>query len=191
MKIFQYLKTLKSWHPNIYEIYAEDIAEKIAEGKEGLYFIKHHTNNLYVYRGNTEIDLNHCKLNNMTVYELEYGGGPLIGSNIDLSFGFIYPGENPDASMIALFALADIFKKYGLNAIVSGNDILIDGKKVVGSFIKVDKDKTIWCAQISFRDYSNHIKALCTKPKLKKPGYIKEHQLSRMQLKQDIIKIFK
>jgi hypothetical protein len=62
--------------------------------------------------------------------------------------------------------------------------------KVGGTFERRFGDHVIWCAQISFRDYSKHIEHLCTKRTLKRPSYIKNYQLTKEQLKQEIIKAF-
>jgi hypothetical protein len=47
--------------------------------------------------------------------------------------------------------------------------------KVGGTFERRFGDHVIWCAQISFRDYSKHIDHLCTKRTLKRPSYIKNY----------------
>ena len=192
MNNYELNKKLNAWNPEVKEIFAEDIMDYANTGKEGLYFINHNNHRLYVYRGNTEIDTEYCELNRMTIYDLHYGGGPLIGSDIDLSFGFILPSDFNDTqiSNLILTKIVSILKKYGLKATVSGNDILVNEKKVAGSFIQQFGNRNVWCIQISFRDYMRHIVKLCTKPMKKIPSFIPSDTLAKEQLKEDIIKIF-
>lgn len=192
MNNFELNVALNSWNPEIREIFAEDIKDYSITGKEGLYFIKHSNNRLYVYRGKEEIDRDYCELNRMTVYDLDYNGGPLIGSIKDLSFGFILPTTFNETSIneVILTRLALILKKRGLNASVNRNDILVDNKKVGGSFMKKIGNRYILCIQISFRDYMSHIHKLCTKEMKKIPSYLPSKIISRDELQSEIIKVF-
>jgi lipoate-protein ligase A len=194
MNIFELNNALQNWNPEIEEVFAEDIADYISTGKEGLYFIKHSNNRLYVYRGNTEIDTEYCDLNNMTIYDLHYGGGPLIGSDRDLSFGFILP-EQFDSFLFGfkiLDILANLLKSKGLDAKVHGNDILVNGRKVCGTFSKKVGNRYVWCAQISFRSYAKHITKLCPKSlkSTKIPSYIPSDIITKDELKESIINAF-
>jgi lipoate-protein ligase A len=190
MGIISTLFALETWKPKVKHIYANEITKAIAEGHEGLYFIEHDNNRLYVYKGNRELDKDYCDLNHMTVYDLEYSGGPLIGSALDLSFGFVLPEDSINVNKYILATLVEILKEYGLDAHWMGNDLMVDNKKVGGSFIQKVGNRYVWCMQISFRDYSKHIKILCTKPTIKRPSYINPRMLSREQLKAEIIKAF-
>ena len=184
MNNFELNVALDKWNPEIIEVFAEDINDYANTGKEGLYFIKHSNNRLYVYRGKEEIDRDYCELNRMTVYDLDYNGGPLIGSVKDLSFGFILPPTFNETRIneVILTKLALILKKHGLDASVNRNDILVDDKKVGGSFMKKMGNRNILCIQISFRDYIPHIHKLCTKEMKKVPSYIPSEIISKDEL---------
>ena len=194
MNSYDINRALQEWNPEVREVFAEDIMEYAQTGKEGLYFIKHNNNRLYVYKGNTKVDIDYCDLNNMTIYDLQYGGGPLIGSDRDLSFGFILPSEfnNYLFGFKILDKISKILKSKGLDAKVSGNDILVNGRKVCGTFSKKIGNRYIWCAQISFRSYANHILKLCPKSfkSTKIPSYIPSEIISKDELKECIIKEF-
>jgi hypothetical protein len=106
----QTITKLKTWKPIVSEIYADEVLELAPQAPEGLYFINQRDNRLYVYRGNLDLDLNYCELNRMHIYNFDYVGGPIIGSEIDLSFGFKLPKGIESANGYILQTLVQILR---------------------------------------------------------------------------------
>ena len=95
--------------------------------------------------------------------------------SIELTSGFI------------LNKFYEIISKYVDNAIINGNDILIDGKKIMGSMQRNVGKVFVWAAQISFGDYTDIIAQVCNKQSTKQPSHIDNSRLSRDQLEKEVL----
>jgi len=83
--------------------------------------------------------------------------------------------------------LAQMVKKYLPNYTIEidSNDILCDGKKIIGATTGEVGSKLLYMAHISFYDFSALAKILCSKESTKTPGCIPA-ELSRATLLEEL-----
>lgn len=178
------------WIPEIYTIDVKDITvgleDAIKNKKYGVYIST--SDNIYVFHGSDEIDYELCKELNIHVAELYHQGGTIVGSEKDFGIEIIAPNDiGLDAGFI-IKKFYEIISRYIPNGVViDGNDILIDGKKVMGSMRRCVGNVFVWAAQVSFEDHSDIISQICTKKSVKEPSYIDSSLLSRDLLESEVI----
>lgn len=126
----------------------------------------------FVWHGNDDLDLDLCGELGIDVLDMGYRGGTIVSGPDDFSFGVLIPETIDVESNYFLSMLQKIFISHGVNAEVSGNDILIDGLKVVGSMSFRRQKFFFFGCQISFSDHSDLINVLCNKKSSKSPGFV-------------------
>ena len=178
------------WIPEIIYINVKtlttELEKAIKEEKYGIYISTSDT--LYAFHGTDDIDYILCDELGVEVAELYHQGGTIIGSNEDLGIEIVAPIDIGLDSNYILSKLYEIISNYVDDVIMSGNDILVGGKKVLGSMRRTVGDVFVWAAQVSFKDYSEIISQVCNKKSTKEPGYIDSKLLSRDKLEEEVIK---
>ena len=162
-----------------------ELEKAVREEKYGIYISV--SDGLYAFHGNDEIDCELCKSLNVCVAELYHQGGTIIGSNADLGIEIVAPISIGLDSDFILNKFHEIISKYIDDVEIDGNDILVNGEKVMGSMRRNVGSVFVWAAQISFNDYSDIISKVCNKPAIKKPSYIDNEKLSRNQLETEVL----
>lgn len=180
----------KNWTPEIYYI-NEDFLDiqmelSIINKQYGIYIISPQSK-YYAFHGNDEIDFEECENLGVRVIEMHYRGGTIIGSANDFGIMFVVPNEILLDGGTITSKMLQIMQKYIPNAIVVGNDILIDGKKVAGSMQRYVNGVFIWAAQFSFENHDNLIELICKKKSTKSPGVIDENLLSRDIFEKEVL----
>ena len=110
-----------------------------------------------------EVNMKYVKDNNIEYYRRKSGGGCVYADYSNIMFSFITPNFNKDFVFSTyLNRVADILKKLGLNAYVSGrNDILVDGLKVSGNaFYQVNHKSIVHGTMLFDTDLSIMVKAI-------------------------------
>lgn len=163
-----------------------ELEKAVREEKYGIYISV--SDGLYAFHGSDVIDYDLCKELGVCVAELYHKGGTIIGSNADLGIEIVAPlSLNLDGDYI-MNKFYEIISKRVDNATINGNDILVDGKKVMGSMRRNVGNAFVWAAQVSFADYTDIIKQVCNKEQIKEPSYIDNDKLSRNQLEEEVLK---
>ena len=179
-----------NWIPEIYPIdvrvISTELENAIVNKKYGIYIST--TDGLYAFHGSDEIDYELCEKLGICVAELYYQGGTIIGSSEDLGIEIVAPREVGLNTNLILNKFHEIISRYIDNVSIDGNDILINGNKVMGSMQRLIGDTFVWAAQISFADYSDIISQVCNKKSAKKPSYINSDLLSKEQLESEVLK---
>lgn len=179
-----------NWVPDIYPIDVRDITTELEQAirneKYGVYISK--TDGLYAFHGTDEIDYERCKQLGVHVAELYHQGGTIIGGEKDLGIEIIAPNDIGLDAKFMLDKFSEIFRKYiSEDVVIDGNDILINGKKVMGSMRRSVGKVFVWAAQVSFDDHSDIIAQICTKKSTKEPSYIDSSVLSRDLMEDEVI----
>lgn len=129
-----------------------------------------------VFNGNSGADTynaEYCAENGIPVYSLGAMGGTIVHSYGDLSWGIALPSSIAVGCDYFLNHIADIMQKHTDKMVtVSGNDILVDGKKVCGSTVYTVNGVFLFISYFSFSDKTDIIRAICNKETQKIPGYI-------------------
>lgn len=177
------------WIPEIIYINVKtlttELEKAIREEKYGVYISV--SDGLYAFHGTDTIDYELCENLGVYVAELYHQGGTIIGSNADLGIEIVAPLSIGLDSSYILNKFYEVIRRYVDNVTIDGNDILIDGKKVMGSMRRNVGNVFVWAAQVSFCDYTDIILQICNKKSDKKPSCIDINQLSKDKLEEEII----
>ncbi len=179
-----------NWIPEIYPIDVRDITTDleyaVKNEKYGIYIST--ANGFYAFHGTDEIDFELCKELGVYVAELYHQGGTIVGSEKDLGIEIVAPNDiGLDAGFI-MNKFYEIIGKYVSGEItINENDILVNGKKVMGSMRRSVGNVFVWAAQVSFGDYRDIISQICTKKSVKEPSYIDSSVLSRETMESEVL----
>lgn len=178
------------WIPNINYINVAEVAtiteNAILNGNHGIFIVK--DGGVYAYHGSDIIDYELCKNLGVHVVELNYEGGTIIGSENDLSLMMVMPVSIFMNNNIIMNKFKEIIEKYIEGISIDGNDLLVNGEKVMGSMTRNVGNTFVWAAQISFSDYSDIIAKVCNKHSVKKPAYIDNNKLTRDILESEVVR---
>lgn len=141
----------------------------------------------FVFVGNNKpYNKEYCESNNISIYPLYTNGGTIVGAEGDFSFGICTPVDiNIDARFL-LRGIKNILARRIPNVTISGNDILVDGYKVIATTNYSSNNMNLFITHVSFSDRYNLIKNIChtdSEP-IKIPSYIKD--MTRDEFKQEV-----
>lgn len=108
--------------------------------------------------------------------------GIIISSDGDLRIFLIYPGEIEILSEHFLEFFRDTLEEVYDDVVISKNDVLIDGKKVVGSVLFPYMNMNVFVAQVTYSSNETLIKKICGET-AKVPGKIDKTLISPYTLK--------
>lgn len=115
----------------------------------------------------------YCSDCGIPVYPIHSKGGAIVNAKGDFNVAIVVPKEVGVDARYFLTKLAEIFQSYTNREIkITGNDILLDGQKVLGSSISVKNDMFSFVAAVSLIDKSDLISQICIKHSEKTPAYI-------------------
>lgn len=178
------------WKPEVYYVdvntLTTELETAVQNEKYGIYIST--TNGLYAFHGSDEIDYELCKKLGVVVAEVFHRGGTIIGGVEDLGIEFVMPQSFGINTKFMLDKFYNIINKYETNVEVSGNDILVNGEKVLGSMTRHVGNAFVWAAQISFREHNSIIEKICVKKSTKKPGAINNEKLTKQELLGEVFK---
>ena len=178
----------------------EKISDIINEKNKGIDEINQKKNKIFIvipddtyiwWNGKTEFNKEYCDLNKLKIVYQPYNGGVICTNKEDLCVAFIAY----DMPNITKFVLLDNICKWINNnisnkAYVSGNDILVDNKKVASYGHSVfENGMSIITLQISFKIDMDIINNVCIKKKEKEPTGLKEYNknISRDSLINEVV----
>lgn len=144
-------------------------------------------NGIRVWEGNEKVDHDLCEKLGIQIENVGAGGGTIIGSEKDFSMMLIMPNEIRLTIEDILNKFVQIISRYNINATWSGNDVIIDDKKVCGTTYRILDNISVFTCQVSFEDYSEYIEKICTKKSTKTPGFINPEILSKEQFEEDVL----
>lgn len=147
----------------------EDISKILIAEKPTLLFEKH--DEPFIYLGSKEYDAAAVEASGIKAYDGGYLGGTIVGGAGDLSVGIFYPSSIDIREGYLLGKFAKILQSNGVAAVADNNDILTDGKKVIGTACLATETFYGFVAYISFSDNTELVTQICGESE-KKPGYI-------------------
>ena len=118
----------------------------------------------------------------------ENSNGPILSASGDLRIYFILKKDD-DVNIsyhYFLIKIREYLDEYFDNVSISNNDILIDGKKVLGGAMIEYNGMLVVIFQINFVNKEDHIRQVCVLKK-KQPGYIDPSVVSAEQLKDEFL----
>lgn len=115
----------------------------------------------------------YCDSHGIPVLPLQTAGGTIVSTSGDLNIGICTPQLQGIDEAFLLNGLANIFRKYtDKNVEVDGNDILVDGYKVLGSSSYRAFGMLMLITPVSMTEKTKFINKICVKKSLKTPSYI-------------------
>ncbi len=142
---------------------------------------------VFVWHGSDALDRELCAELFVRVYDMNYIGGTIVSGPEDLSFALIVPEGIDISTSYMLSKIKGIMDGYLGDVVIDGNDILVGGKKVLGSMNRRVNGVYVFACQISYADRSEYISRLCTKPVVKTPGCVDGARLPKSVLKNEVI----
>lgn len=174
------------------ECLQSDLLEILATKQQ--LFISINNGKIFAWHQNKDIDTELFENYGIPIYETHGEGGTIISGPDDLDVALVLDRNDWDIikSDYLLEALAQMVKKYLPNYTIEidNNDILCDGKKIIGATTGEVGSKLLYMAHISFYDFSALTKILCNKDSNKTPGCMPA-ELSRATLLEEIKSWFK
>ena len=184
------LYLFNEWKPDVFPIDVKnitvDLENAIINKKYGIYISQ--TDGLYAFHGSDLIDYDLCNELNISVAELRHNGGTIIGGQKDLGIEIIAPAELGIEGSFIMNNIYRIISQYVKSAKIDGNDILVNGEKVMGSMQRRVGNVFVWAAQISFEDHAEIISQICNKQSVKKPSFIDNSLLTKDKLESEVLK---
>lgn len=163
-----------------------ELEKAVQNAQYGIYIST--TDGLYAFHGSDDIDYELCKELGVTVAELYHQGGTIIGSVEDLGIEIVAPiSLGLDHSYI-INKFYEIISQYENDVVIDGNDILVNGEKVLGSMVRHVGNAFVWAAQISFEDHSKTIQKICKKESKKKPGRLHGKGVTKNKILREVLK---
>lgn len=149
-----------------------DIFKTITDKKIAVLFAD--TEFTLVWNGdNSKFNQEYCIENNIPILPLQTKGGTIVSTVGDLNIGICMPESLGVDSNYLLNELADIFRKYTNKKIdVDGNDIIVDGFKVLGSSVYHTNGMFMFITPVSLSEKSYLIENICLKKSDKIPKHI-------------------
>ena len=176
------------WKPEVYGVnvatLTTELENAVQNERYGIYISV--ADGLYAFHGSDEIDYELCDELGVCVAEVYHQGGTLIGSQADLGIEIIAPTELGLEHNQIINKFYEVISKYEDNVIIDGNDILVNGEKVLGSMTRRIGHAFVWAAQVSFEDHMEIIQQICHKKSFKKPGVL--HNVTKEILLQEVLR---
>lgn len=135
-----------------------------------------------VYR-KTQVDEKICKALGYEIVETYNNASTVVHEKGDVLFGhFAQPDNGWHNRFVEYFV--NWLKTKGLNADFVGNDIVVDGFKVVGMAITRYGRIDYTAGFIGINTNLDHIKAICKKPMVKVPKGLSEYGITTEEIEQ-------
>lgn len=130
----------------------------------------------------------YCAECNIPIYPYYTYGGSSVATKGDFLLGICMQKTNGvNEVKFLLNKICDVFRKYSNhNFEVKGNDILMDGKKILGSAVYEQNKMIVLINYLSFSDKKELIEKICLKHSTKQPGYI--DFMTRDQFHEEVLK---
>lgn len=134
------------------------------------------------YGNEKDINKNFCDINNLHYRYENRGGGTIVFFPGNIVTCEIFTTNNFLRQHKFLNDCVEWLKKKGLNATTNNNDLLIDGKKIIGAISETlpepYKDWVYFGLSISINSDPDLINQICTKPMIKVPGALSDYGLT-------------
>ena len=130
-------------------------------------------------------DREFCIKNNIPVLPLRTKGGTIVSTKGDLNIGICMPEKYGIDHLYILNGLANIFRKYtDKEIVIDGNDILVDGYKVLGSSTYSISGMFVFITPVSLTEKTELIQNICQKMSTKTPSHM--DFITAEQLRQEV-----
>ena len=148
--------------------------------------------NCAVVGSNGGANMNMIKNKGIKLVQIKHEGGTIILSPGDVEIGIFtngYIGNEYRQNIIN--DIINILKDKGHDPVISGNDVLINGRKVIGFGSRMFGNILYTAIQISININLGLIKSICTKPMAKEPDGLMNYGVTTDDILNIINKTFR
>lgn len=136
----------------------------------------------------TVINTEYCKQHNIEVYPYDGYGGAIVSGAGDYNLTLVFSDSIDIDTFAILKQIQIILSRYFDNVTVDSNDILIDGKKIMGATYAHANNMVFLGVAFAFVYQPDIVTAICGTPKTgKEIGCINPEILSRDQFKKELL----
>lgn len=122
---------------------------------------------------NSKYNESYCITHGIPVLPTQTEGGTLVSTKGDLNIGICLPRSAGIGVRDILLAFSNIFRKYTDKEVkVDGNDVLVDGHKVLGAASYHTKEMLMFITPVSLTEKTELINNICIKNSSKNPSHI-------------------
>lgn len=149
-----------------------DVMDCIANKKTAILFTV--TPFTLIWNGtNSPFNEVYCEEHQIPVFPLHTGGGTIVSTEGDLNIGICIPKNDRIDVRYFMDGIADILRNFTDNeVIVDGNDVLVGGKKVLGSATYKSNGMFVFITPVSMSEKNDLIDCICIKKSSKFPSHI-------------------
>ncbi len=134
------------------------------------------------YGFNNDINFEFCNKNNIRYRYEERGGGCMVLFPGNIIIQDVYRGFDFNRLKYFIHDFVEWLQMFGVDAIVNGNDVLVDGKKIIGTVAYVlpnpYKGWVYFLVSISINSDLDLINNICLKPSIKLPGALSTYGIT-------------
>lgn len=142
-----------------------------------------------VLKGADNLNEEYCNNNNLNIYKTHQFGGTIINFENDLCVADYQPAHN-NFGMRIMEGIKDYLASKDIHSIINENDVLIEGKYKVASYMSTFINGCLYTAiHISIDMNLEIIKNICTKPMKKIPKGLSEYGITQNEMKNLILKL--
>lgn len=147
--------------------------------------------NCAVVGSNGGANMNEIQKKNIRLIQINHEGGTIILSPGDVDIGIFtegYIGNEYRDSIVN--GVIELVKHNGYSAVLQGNDILINGKKVIGFGSRMFGKILYTAIHISINANLELIESICTKPMVKVPDSLKNYGIKTEDILDIMFEVF-
>lgn len=147
--------------------------------------------NCAVVGSNGGANMNMIQKKGIKLVQIKHEGGTIILSPGDVEIGIFTNGYTGNEYRNAIVnSIIDILKNNGYKPVISGNDVLVNGRKVIGFGSRMFGGILYTAMQISININLDLIKSICTKPMTKEPDGLANYGVTTDDILNIINRIF-
>lgn len=136
----------------------------------------------------TVIDMDYCMEHGIEIYPYDGYGGAIVSGKGDYSLTMVLPDNIDIGAPVVLNQIKTLLLQHFNDVEVQGNDVLLDGKKVVGATTAQADGVVFLGFAVSFAIQPTVVTAVCGTPRTgKQIGNIDPEIYSREQFKKELL----
>lgn len=138
------------------------------------------------YGRDGDIDFDYCDEHGIPYFFIDRKGGAIVLFPGSIAVDAIYSVPSCNMAMMFLEDMVQFLEMRGINASIEGNDLMVDGKKIVGAVgqpLPTPFDGYSYMGfSISINSDAELIDRICTKPMEKVPGALSDYGITTQEV---------
>lgn len=135
-----------------------------------------------------------CKKNNIPTFYINRDGGAIVLFPGNIAIDAVYTTTSYQIEFDFLSAFKHFLKDKGIEAVIDGNDLMVDDKKIIGTIGQVLPEPFLGLTyigiSISINSDADLINKICTKPMVKIPGALSNYGITTEEVMDWVLEWF-